>query len=204
MRVVLRLVRHEAVLLSDVVRWVSRRGPRTVGPGDLVVPYAGAQAALLYGLAFAAVVETFVLALIVPWPIVHAIVLVLDLWGIYFVLGVQFSCTVRPHVVAADGSLRVRYGAFLEVVVPAAVIGAVRVERRYSRARIGRVDAEGVTELPAGGETTVTVTLTAPVPFTRPLGRRGHARTLRFYAPDPAAVVAALRAHTPVGERPSR
>ncbi|WP_051570759.1 hypothetical protein [Cryptosporangium arvum] len=194
MRVVLRLVRHEAVLLTDVVRWVGRRGPRDVGPGDLPVPYAGAQAALMYGLAFAAVVETFVLALIVPWPIVHAIVLVLDLWGIYFVLALQFSCTVRPHVVAADGSLRLRHGAFLEVLVPASAVASARVERRYSGAARGRVDADGVAELPTGSETTVTVELHAPVTFVRPLGRRAQARTLRFYAPDPSAVVTALRA----------
>ncbi|MFG1922236.1 hypothetical protein [Cryptosporangium sp. NPDC048952] len=192
-----RLVRHEAVMLTDVVRWVARRGPRDVHTGDTAVPYAGAQAALMYGLAFAAVVETFVVALIVPWPVVHAILLVLDVWGIYFVLGVQFSCTVRPHVVGADGSLRLRYGAFLDIRVPADAIGAVRAERRYSGARLGRVDADGAAELPTGSETTVTVELTRPIAFTRPLGRVAQARTLRFYAPDPSAAVTAIRAGHP-------
>lgn len=194
-----RLVGIETRMLTDVVRWLARRGPRDVGPGDLAVPYAGAQAALRYGLAFAAVVETVVLALLVPWPIVHAVLLVLDVWGVYFVLGLQWSATVRPHVVGADGSLRLRSGPFLDVRVPAEAIARVRAARRYSGARAGVPDADGVVELPTGSETTVTVELTAPIVFTRPLGAHAEARTLRFYAPDPTAVVSALpsRARVP-------
>jgi hypothetical protein len=32
----------------------------------------------------------------------------LDLWGVYFMLGLFASFVVRPHVIGADGSLRLR------------------------------------------------------------------------------------------------
>lgn len=48
-------------------------------------------------------------------------------------------------------------------------------------------------DLIVGSQTTVTVELTRPLPFTRPLGARGEARTVRFHADDPRALVTALR-----------
>jgi hypothetical protein len=99
-------------------------------------------------------VETVVLAFIIPWPIVRDIALVLDIWGVYFIIAVYASFVVRPHVIHADGCA----------------------------------------ELSQGGQTTVTVQLTRPVTFTRPLGKTACASALRFYAADPAAAVAAIRA----------
>jgi hypothetical protein len=43
----------------------------------------------------------------------------------------------------------------------------------------------------------VTVQLARPVAFTRPLGKLTCARTVRFYATDPAAAVAAIRVRVP-------
>lgn len=54
------------------------------------------------------------------------------------------------------------------------------------------MDEDGTLDLAVGSQTTVTVELAEPVEFVRPLGRRGSARTLRFHADDPRAVVAAL------------
>lgn len=54
------------------------------------------------------------------------------------------------------------------------------------------MDEDGTLDLAVGSQTTVTVELTEPVEFVRPLGKRGSARTLRFHADDPRAVVAAL------------
>jgi hypothetical protein len=43
-----------------------------------------------------------------------------------------------------------------------------------------------------GGQTMVTVELTKPVRFVRPLGKEAEAQVLRFYADNPTAAVAAL------------
>ncbi|MFH0244572.1 hypothetical protein ACGRHY_19650 [Streptomyces sp. HK10] len=193
-----RLLAHEARGVASLVRWAARR-PHGVGAGDTPVPYAGGQAALVYGLLFATVVETAVLAvLLAGWPVAHTVVLVLNVWSVLLVLGFHAACAVRPHVVGADGSLRVRYGALVDVAVPAGSVTAVRVEHRFPSGRPVEV-AGGLLDLSVGGRTTVTVELEAPVEVVRPLGGRERARVLRLYADDPRAAVAALRAGAGTG-----
>jgi hypothetical protein len=138
-----------------------------------------------------------VLAFIIPWPVVREIALVLDLWGVYFMIALFASFVVRPHVIQADGSLRLRYGALLDLRIPALEITAARVEPRYARRKLAAVDANGCAGLFRGDQTTVTVQVARPVAFTRPLGKPARARTVRFYAADPAAAVAAIRARVP-------
>ncbi|MCL7428051.1 hypothetical protein [Streptomyces sp. YS415] len=188
-----RLTAHEVFLSTSFLRWVTRRGPHGVRDGDLAVPYAPGQTAVMLGFFFVCVVETVALAFLIPWPMVHAVTLVLDIWGCYFVIALHASCAVRPHVIGADGSLRLRYGALLDIRVPAGRIASVRQDRRFPESRPGAVDGNGVAELAVGGQTTVTVELTEPVRYTRVLGSPAEARTLRFYAEDAGAAVAALR-----------
>ncbi len=167
---------------------------RTARAGDTAVPYASGQSALMYGFLFVCVVETVALADLIPWPLLHTITLVLDLWGVYFVIALHASCVVRPHVIGADGSLRLRYGVLLDIRVPAGQIAAVRVDRRFPESKLAAVDANGVAELAVASQVTVTVELREPVVFVRPLGRSARAHSFRFHADDPAPAVAALRA----------
>ena len=188
-----RLAAHELRVLASLARWAARRPPHGVGAGDAAVPYAGGQAPMMYGLLFVAVVETVGMAvLLAPLPVVHLVVLVLDVWGVLLVLGLHAACVARPHVVGADGSLRVRYGALVDVRVPPGRVVSARVEHRFPEGRLLRV-ADEVMDLVVGGRTTVTVELDAPVEVVRPLGGRERARVLRFCADDPRAAVAALR-----------
>ncbi|MFI2026265.1 hypothetical protein [Streptomyces buecherae] len=191
-----RLVAHEVRLFTSSLRWVTRRGPHGVRAGDTAAPYASGQAAVMYGLLFVSVVETVALAYLIPWPLLHTITLVVDVWGVYFVIALHASCVVRPHVIGADGSLRLRYGVLLDIRVPARHIAAVRVDRRFPESRLAAVDAHGAADLAVASQVTVTVELREPVVFVRPLGGLARARTFRFYADDPAAAVAALRART--------
>ncbi|PCG85001.1 hypothetical protein CIB93_16435 [Streptomyces sp. WZ.A104] len=186
-----RLVTHEFRALHSLGLWVVRRRHR-IPEGALPVPYTEPQTGVMYTLAFVSVLETVVLALVIPWPLVHAILLVVDVYGVLLVLAMHAASVTRPHVVEADGSLRLRYGALFDLRVPAAVIAAARVERRFPGGGLVRVDEDGTLDLAVGSRTTVTVELTEPVEFVRPLGRRGSARTLRFNADDPRAAVAAL------------
>jgi hypothetical protein len=168
-----------------------------VGPEDLAVRYAANQAAVIYGFLFVSIVETVALAVLIPWPVVHFVFLVIDVWGCYFVIALHISCVVRPHVVTADGSLRVRYGVLLDVDVPAQLVARARVERRLvSGSGFAQVRDDGSLDLSVGGQTTVTVELSEPVRFVRPLGREAEARVLRFYADDPSTAVAALSRRT--------
>lgn len=188
-----RLVVHEFRALCGLGLWVLRRRHR-IPEGARPFSYTEPQTGMMYVLLFVSVVETLVLALVIPWPLVHAILFVVGVYGIVLVLALHAACVTRPHLVEADGSLRLRYGALFDLRVPAAAVSAARVERRFpDGGGLVRVDGDGTLDLAVGGRTTVTVELTEPVEFVRPLGRRGSARTLRFHADDPLAAVAALR-----------
>ncbi|MDJ0383018.1 hypothetical protein [Streptomyces sp. G-G2] len=190
-----RLFLHELRGAASLGRWAARR-THGVGEGDLTAAYTGPQTAMMYGLLFVSVIETVGLAVLIPWPAVHRIVLVLDLYGIVVVLALHAACVTRPHVVGADGSLRIRYGALFDLRLPADRIASVRVDRRYPEGRLVTLADDGTLDLIVGGQTSVTVELTAPVGFLRPLGASGRARTVRFHADDPRALVTALRERT--------
>ncbi|MFJ8076617.1 hypothetical protein ACIQ7Q_22375 [Streptomyces sp. NPDC096176] len=189
-----RLTAHEFFLTTSFLRWVTRRGPHGVRDGDLPVPYAPGQTAVMYGFLFVSIIETVALAYLIPWPVVHAVTLVLDIWGCYFIIALHASCVVRPHVIGADGSLHLRYGALLDIRIPAARITSVRVDRQFPSGRLAVVDDKGVADMAVAGQTTVTVELNDPVRYVRALGKPAEACVFRFYAEDPASVVAALRA----------
>ena len=188
-----RLSVHEAKLFTSFLRWITRRRFHGVGEGDVPIPYASGGALVMFALIYASAIETVVLAFVIPWPTVRAITLFLDLWGVYFAIALYASCVVRPHVALADGSLRLRRGALLDITIPAQRIADSRVERRFAAGKAAAVDADGCAVLPMGGQTTVVVELDEPVEFVRPLGKTATARGFRYYAQDPAAAVAALR-----------
>ncbi|MFH8749693.1 hypothetical protein ACH4GK_25990 [Streptomyces rimosus] len=188
-----KLTAHELFLSTSFLRWVTRRGPHGVRDGDLPVPYAPGQAAVTYGFLFVCIVETVGLAYLIPWPAVHAVTLLLDIWGCYFVIALHASCVVRPHVITPDGSLRLRYGALLDIRIPADRIASVRLDRQFPSGKLAAANKNSVADMAVAGQTTITVELTEPVHYIRALGKPAEARTFRFYADDPAPAVAALR-----------
>ncbi|MEU9088178.1 hypothetical protein [Streptomyces sp. NPDC048357] len=186
-----RLLRHELHALAALGRWTVRRR-HGVRPGDVAVAYTGPQTAMMYGMLFVSVVETVALASLIPWPAVHRVVLVLDVYGILIVLALHAACVTRPHVVRPDGSLLIRYGALFDLAVPPDAVASVRVERRYPEGRLVTLSQDGVLDLIVGSQTTVTLELNRPLRFTRPLGATAEARTVRFHADDPRALVTAM------------
>ncbi|MFF3325882.1 hypothetical protein [Streptomyces sp. NPDC002889] len=189
--VLARLVVHELRAMHSLGLWLARRR-NGVPPGAHPAAYTGPQTALMYGMIFVSVIETVALAFLIPWPLVHAITLVIDVYGVLLLVAMQAACVTRPHVVGADGSLRIRYGALFDLRIAADEIVRARVERRYPDGRLVTLREDGVLEVIVAGQTTVAVDLTGPLAFVRPLGRRGTAHTVRFHADDPKAVVAAL------------
>ncbi|MFE7709070.1 hypothetical protein ACFU6I_25430 [Streptomyces sp. NPDC057486] len=187
-----RLVLHELRAFASLGRWV-RRGTHGVRPGDLAAAYTGPQTAMMYGLLFVLVIETMGLAFLIPWPAVHRVILVLDLYGVVLVLALHAACVTRPHVVHPDGSLRIRYGALFDLAVPPDAVASVRVDRRYPEGRLITLSDDGVLDLIVGSQTSVTLELNRPLPFTRPLGVMEEAHTIRFHADDPRVLVNALR-----------
>lgn len=186
-----RLGAYEARWLISLGWWVARRRIG-VAPGERALGYAGAQAAFVYGLAFVCVVETVgVSVLLADHPVAHTVMLVLDVYTVLVVLGLQAAAVTRPHVLGAD-TLWLRAGARRDIRIPLELIASVRHDLRFVR----EPEKEGkeVVELTVGDQTSVTVELSEPVVAEGMLGQRETVRTVRFHADDARAAVTALRA----------
>ncbi|WP_329261662.1 hypothetical protein OG223_43840 [Streptomyces sp. NBC_01478] len=174
-----RYVAHEARILTSLVRWAARR-PHGVGGADAVFPHARDQAAMMYGLTFVCVAETVALSfLLARWPVVHAVLLVVDVYTVLFVLGMHAAAVTRPHVLAG-GVLRVRQAAHVDLHVPVARIAAVRRETRYTHEK-----KDGELNLPVGSQTSLTLELAEPVDAPTFLGTPRLVRVIRLHADDP-------------------
>ncbi|MFI9588367.1 hypothetical protein ACIHCQ_42820 [Streptomyces sp. NPDC052236] len=190
-----RLVVHEVRAVHSLALWVVRRR-HGVRAGAHPAPYTGPQTAMMYGFIFVSLIETVALAMVIPWPLVHSITLVIDVYGLVLMIGMHACCVTRPHVVGTDGSLRIRYGALFDLRIRPEDIIHARVDRRFPAGKLVQPRDDGSLEIIVAGQTTVAVELRAPVGYVRPLGRRGSAHTIRFHADDPTALVAELRART--------
>ncbi|MFJ9617973.1 hypothetical protein [Streptomyces noursei] len=191
-----RLLRHEGRWLTSLVRWVARRRVE-VPEGARALPYAGAQAALMYGLTFVFVVETVGVSLLLrDRPGLHAVALVADVYTVLLVLGSQAAAVTRPHVLGAE-DLLVRNGARMELRIPLASVASVRYDLRSRQDAGSGAGGEqgdgGPLELAIAGQTSVTVELAEPVVVVRLSGRRETVRTVRFHADDARGAVGAVR-----------
>jgi hypothetical protein len=183
-----RILRHEGGVLHAHVLWATRRR-NGVGPGDRAFGYAKGQAAMVYGVAFACLVETVGISyLLRELPVLHGVMLVLDVYTLLMVLGLQSAAVTRPHVLSAT-ALRVRRGAAVDLRIPFAEITAVRRGLRLSSER-----PPGELVLDVGALTNVTLELAAPLTRTTLLGRTETFSVLHLYAEDPDALVREVRA----------
>ncbi|MGW6570227.1 hypothetical protein [Streptomyces sp. NPDC054975] len=183
---VLRLVGHELRLMASLGLWVARRRVG-VRPGDQVFAHARDQAALMYGFAFVCLVETVGMSyLLGDLPVVHAIVLVLDVYTVLFVLGLHAASVTRPHLLT-PGALRLRQAAHVDLLVPLDRIATVRHELVFTHEK-----AEGELNLTVGSQTSLTIELTEPVDAPRLLGAPRPVRLVRCHADDARALYRAL------------
>ncbi|GGV38301.1 hypothetical protein GCM10010277_25410 [Streptomyces longisporoflavus] len=181
-----RIVGHELRVLGSLALWVARRR-HGVRAGDLAFGHARDQAAMMYGIVFVSVVETVGLSVLLRnWPAVHAVVLVVDVYGVVLLLGMQAASVTRPHVLSAD-ALRVRKGAHRDLWIPLDRIAAVSGERRFTHEA-----ADGVLDLPVAAQTSLTLELTEPVTAVGLLGGKQQVTTVRLHADEPEKLRAAL------------
>ncbi|MFD3995356.1 hypothetical protein [Streptomyces sp. NPDC058583] len=180
---VLRIMAHELRIMASLGRWVARRPHGVEGVGG-VFPHARDQAALMYGFAFVCVVESVGMSyLLADWPVVHAVVLVLDVYTVLFILGLHAAAVTRPHTLTGD-VLRLRQAAHVDVSVPLDRIASVRHELVFSHEK----KAEGELNLAVGSQTSLTVELTEPVDAPRFFGAPRPVRLIRFHADDARAL----------------
>ncbi|MFI6579668.1 hypothetical protein [Embleya sp. NPDC050493] len=186
-----RCVVHEARIMASLARWAVRR-PYGVDRADAVFPHARDQAALIFGLAFACVIETLAMSyLLADRPVVHSVFLVVDIYTVLFLFGLHAAAVTRPHVLA-DGVLRVRRAAHVDIRVPLDRIASIRRETRFTHDR-----KDGELNLTVGAQTSLTLDLTEPVDAPQFFGAPRLVRVIRLHADDPKALHdAVIRART--------
>ncbi|MFD7101801.1 hypothetical protein [Streptomyces celluloflavus] len=195
-----RLGGHEVRWLVSLGWWVARRRIG-VAADDRAFGYAAAQAALVYGLTFVCVVETVGLAVLLRnHPVAHGVMLVVDVYALLMMLGMQAAAVTRPHVLGS-GVLWLRDAARMEIRIPLERIVSVRYDLRSAPAgskseaagEAGVKRGSDVLSFAVGGQTSVTVELREPVVAVRLSGKRPAVRTVRFHADDARGMVAAVR-----------
>ncbi|MGW2150567.1 hypothetical protein ACWCOT_40095 [Nonomuraea bangladeshensis] len=193
------LMRAERRNLASFALWVRRRQDG-VPPDGVALAYAKNQRPLLLMLLFAVAVQ----AVALEWMLaasdasadLRAIVMVADVYQLLFVLALGAASATRPHVVTAE-ELRIRYGAYFDVRVPRELIASVKISRNYDARGVIAV-ADGHLTVGVDAQTNLIVNLTAPITVTRPLGRREHITTIRFYADDPGSALRSLTGDHPL------
>ncbi|WP_182884857.1 hypothetical protein [Microbispora sp. H10885] len=142
-------------------------------------------------LSFVLVVETAAVELLLRRfglpDVPRLAILALGVSSVLGVLGVMIVCARRPHVVSQDG-LRLRYGPFFTLDVPAELIASARLDRRFDEKRLLSL-SDGELAVAVASQTNVVVELREPLDVPRPQGR---ARRLRFFADDPSAALRAI------------
>ncbi|MGP3964338.1 hypothetical protein ACTWPT_51095 [Nonomuraea sp. 3N208] len=194
LKAALRILGFELKGLASIGLWIFRRRHGVPG-GASVATYAKEQTFTLSLMLFAMAVETVVVDVLLVATGVPAwirfTVLIGDVYGLLFGVMLAAASVTRPHVITAD-ELRIRYGAYLDLRVPRERIAAVRTSRNDNEGSMVSVK-NGHVRVAVASRTNVTIELTEPVAFLRPLGRRAEATTISFFADKPEAVVAGLR-----------
>ncbi|MFC4375357.1 hypothetical protein ACFO5K_14750 [Nocardia halotolerans] len=187
-----RFVRLEIDLWVSLVRALARRPDIADGTP---IRYAGAVSGLLWAFLLVSAVEIPAVHLIIPWAPVQAGALLLGAWGLLWLAGMLAAHHVYPHVLT-DELLRVRYLRRVTLDLSLAGIRTVRNELRpYDSAKTLQLTGTGETTLAVivGSSTNIRVDLIEPQTFHTPHGTF-TASTVVFWADDPRATVAAIRA----------
>lgn len=183
---VLRFVMHELRIMASLLRWAARR-QHGVNGADAVFTHGRDQAAMMYGLTFACVIETVVLSFLLSnWPLVHSVFLVVDVYTVLFVLGMHAASVTRPHILA-DGTLRIRQGAGVDFLVPLDRIATIRRETLFTHVKKGNE-----LNMPIGSQTSITLELTEPLDVPKFLGAHRPVQLIRLHADDPKSLYDAV------------
>lgn len=190
-----RAVRFELGMWRSIFRWLARR-PH-IPAEHAAFAYRGPTVAPIVVFLGVSLIEVVAVDLLVPWPWewLRLVLLALGIWGTAFMLGMIAALTVCPHVVGPAG-LWVRYGTSLDVHLPWDAIAGARQVRRTRDGRKIQLDGE-MLHVVVASQTTVEITLNRPVVVTLPRDRTAEITAVRLYADDGAAMVTAIRAHTP-------
>ena len=161
-RKVARFVVLEPRLWACLFRWASRK--TKLREGEFGYHKKSTMYMLVLLVVLVGPVEALMLHLLVPWAWLRWSLLAVEVYGTFWFLGFHASLQALPHRLEETG-VRLRYGAFAEVLVPYPEIGAV--ERSVRRTPGGgdglrTVPEEDAAYLTITGKTDLTLKLKSP------------------------------------------
>lgn len=178
-------------MVRTLALWVTGRRDG-VGARDTAFGYVRGHGATMYALVFVCVVETVGMAVLLrSVPVVHTVVLVLDVYTVLWVLEPHAASVVRPHVVS-PGELRLRHGRRHDLRIPVELIVSARRASAFADFSSERNERDGVLTLAVGSQTSLVIELSEPVTAARPRGGSVAVRTVRCHADEPDRLLAAL------------
>jgi len=191
---VLRAIRYELSLYVSLVRWIARR--KSIPAGSTPYTYHRMVTPVMWLWIFASAAEVPAVHFLIPWEGVRLALLAVSVWGLVWMVGLLASLNVYPHLLDEDG-LRIRRGAQVDLRVPWAAIGEVKVDERDLPSTIKGLqprDTERGTDLQVAtsGRTNVSVSLTHPVSVPTPKGPL-EITAIAFWADDPREVARIAR-----------
>jgi hypothetical protein len=129
------------------------------------------------------------------WTGVRIAFLVLGIWGLTWMIGLLCAMLMRPHTVGPAG-IRVRNGLEIDAPISWDDIASVAIVRRVDEPKTPRV-VDGVYSERMQDETNIEIELERPVevrlPGIHPRGGAHEVTTVRLWADDPKAYLAAAR-----------
>jgi len=184
-----RLYASELGMWRSLYRWIFRRSSWS---GPDVFGYAAAKAPIIWAFIVLNLIEIPALHLILPWPTARYILDVLGTYSLIWLLGIQASQYVHPHLVG-DSGLRIRNGLSVDFVVPWDAVAAILPKtRRLPGGRTIQFDDTGVLSITVMSQTNIDVILGRAIIV--PL-RTEPTTEVRCYADDPGALVALAQQH---------
>nr|WP_157313815.1 hypothetical protein [Microbacterium sp. MAH-37] len=187
-----RAVLMEAGVYTSIGRALLRR-PAVAAGGTGVAYHRPVLTVLIIFIVLSAV-EIPVIDLIVHrWAPVRIGFLVLGIWGLTWMLGLLCAMLMRPHSIGPDG-IRVRDGLEIDVPFSWDDIASIAIVTRVDQPKTPRV-VDGVYSERMQYEANIEVELERPVtvilPGLPPHGGSHEVTTVRFWADDPKACLAA-------------
>ncbi|MCH1882144.1 hypothetical protein [Agrococcus sp. ARC_14] len=195
---VTRMAALEKLIYGSIGRAVLRRPAVPVGANGF--GYHSQSITVLVIFIVLSAFEIVIVDLIVhQWLIPRLVLLIVGIWGVVWMTGLLCAHVMRPHTVGPDG-VRVRDGLDLDVHVPwsdvySVTIGTVTDEPKSPRL----VDDATTLAVRVSDATNISIVLEGAtrvvLPGSNPKGGEQQISTVRLWADDPKAFLAAVGEH---------
>lgn len=202
-RSIARILASEPRLFYCLARWMARR--TGLREGEFSYHKRSSLDMLVLMLVLVTPVEILVIELLLqaflPWAWLRILVLALEIYALFWILGFYASRIVLPHRLEEKG-LRLRHGTFAEGFVPYPEINSVeRIRRKAPASGDGLTVTGDDAFLTIGGHTDITLELGSPLSINGFLRPKPPVSAVHLAADEPERLAVELRERVGAAEK---